>query len=184
MILQKRMTFSTQTQYLEYFPEVRDQRWLFFCVWYIIIAFVHAPYKGQEPKKGFVCVFATSCEISFRDIPKINRVSNIIPWPNISKKFVCQQQKICPKNRANIIDPTHFGYQQKFMCRIHRCLKHFRRSRWMPVIGVLMKVVLQISVTPFPGFQNQWLGQNGGVCFFVFGYANIMAKKIRANWNK
>ena len=74
---------------------------------------MHAPYKGQEPKKGFVCVFATSCENSFRDIPKIIRVSNIIPWPNISKNCVCQQQKICPKNRANIIDPTHFGYPKK-----------------------------------------------------------------------
>ena len=129
MILQKRMTFSTQTQYLEYFPEVRDQRWLFFCVWYIIIAFMPAPYKGQEPKKGFVCVFATFCEISFRDIPKIIRVSNIIPWPNISKiVFVNSKKYVRKMGGPIIIYPTHFWVPNIFMSR--KSIDVFLSSDW------------------------------------------------------
>lgn len=115
--------------------------------------------QGPGTKKGFVCAFATSCEISFRDIPQIIRVSNTIPWPNISK-ILFVNKKLSGRWAYHIQLICY-----KFSCPEHRCLKlaskrietYFRQSRWMPVIGVLTKVVLQISVTPFPGFHG-WVG--------------------------
>ena len=124
------MAFSTQTQYLEYFPEVRDQRWLFFCAWYIIYCFYVCTLQGPGTKKGFVCVFATSCEISFRDIPKIIRVSNNIPWPNICK-ILFVNKKICPEDGPII--SNSFG--TKFSCAEHRILKLGLKT-WLQAISV------------------------------------------------
>ena len=171
------MTFSTQTQYLEYFPEVRDQRWLFFCAWYIIYCFYVCTLQGPGTKKGFVCVFATSCEISFRDIPKIIRVSNIIPWPNISKILFVNSKKYVRKMGEYHIQLIWY---QIFMCRIHRCLKLGLKKLTSKAISVDAShwSAYESGIADFcnpVSWENQWVGP-GGVCVFFFCYTN-MAKK-------
>lgn len=141
---------------------------------------MHAPYKGQEPKKGFVCVFATSCEISFRDIPKIIRVSNIIPWPTTYPKFCLSTAKNMSGRWANIISNS-FG--TKFSCAEHRILKLRLKNLTSKAISVDAShwSAYESGIADFcnpVSWENQWVGP-GGVCFFFL--VTRTWRKNRAN---
>lgn len=173
------MTFSTQTQYLEYFPEVRDQRWLFFCAWYIIYCFYACTLQGPGTKKGFRL---RVCDFLWNFIPRYSKDHSSFKYHSLAQhiqNFVCQQKIV---RKMGLSYPTHL------VPNFHVQNIEFWSSDWKNLTSKAISVdashwsAYESGIADFcnpVSWENPWVGP---VLVCLFFLVTRTWRKNRANW--